>query len=115
MPRRLIDFAALCVASILFAFVIVVLIAATANAQEHHPHAKQDEEIHARFYSTWMMPDNPDRSCCNQRIAMLKNLSGLGIGLPVKIVADGSSSEIMANLNDNMMMPAELINLRMHH
>jgi hypothetical protein len=49
MPRRLIDFAALCVASILIAFVIVVLIAATANAEEHHPHPKQDEEIHARF------------------------------------------------------------------
>jgi hypothetical protein len=66
MPRRFIDCAALCVTSILLAFVIVFFIGATANAQEHH-HPKQDEEIHAKFYSTWMMPDDPQRSCCNRK------------------------------------------------
>jgi len=67
MPRKLLDCAAFCVASILIAFVIVVFIGAAANAQEQHQHPKQDEEIHNRFYSTWMMPDDPHRSCCNRR------------------------------------------------
>ncbi len=66
MPRRLVDCAALCIASILLAFAIVFVIGATASAQEHH-HPKQDEEIHARFYATWMMPDDPQRSCCNKK------------------------------------------------
>lgn len=29
-------------------------------AQEHHP-----RDIHEKFYSTWMMPDAPQTSCCN--------------------------------------------------
>ena len=31
-----------------------------------HSHPPQDEEAHERFYSTWYMPDNPSRSCCNK-------------------------------------------------
>jgi hypothetical protein len=48
------------------AFAIVVpSIATTASAQEHgHPPA--DMPIHEKFYSTWNMPDNPARSCCNK-------------------------------------------------
>jgi hypothetical protein len=34
-------------------------------AQHHHP--PQDQAIHEKFYSTWHMPDRPDRSCCNKR------------------------------------------------
>jgi len=36
-----------------------------ARAQDHH-HPPQDAELHEKFYSTWMMPDNPNRSCCNR-------------------------------------------------
>jgi hypothetical protein len=64
MRRGPIDHVRPCAASILIAFVTVFLAGATANAQEHR-HPKQDEEIHVRFYSTWMMPDNPQTSCCN--------------------------------------------------
>jgi hypothetical protein len=35
-----------------------------AVAQEHH-HPQQDQEIHEKFYSTWMMPDNRNVSCCH--------------------------------------------------
>jgi hypothetical protein len=66
MRRRILDCAMLCGASTLLAFVIVIIIGAAASAQEHH-HPKEHEELHYRFYSTWMMPDNPKRSCCNQQ------------------------------------------------
>jgi hypothetical protein len=33
-------------------------------AQQHH-HPPQDQAIHERFYSTWMMPDNRTVPCCN--------------------------------------------------
>ncbi len=35
------------------------------RAQEHH-HPAADAELHEKFYSTWMMPDKPERSCCNK-------------------------------------------------
>lgn len=31
-----------------------------------HQHPPQDEPLHEKFYSTWYMPDNPARSCCNK-------------------------------------------------
>jgi len=31
----------------------------------HHP--PQDVPLHEKFYSTWMMPDRPSASCCNNR------------------------------------------------
>src|SRR5262245_32231363 len=30
----------------------------------HHPLA--DMPLHEKFYSTWYMPDNPAKSCCNK-------------------------------------------------
>lgn len=36
-----------------------------ARAQEHN-HPPQDEAIHEKFYSNWMMPDEPAKSCCNR-------------------------------------------------
>src|SRR5262245_10851636 len=42
----------------------LVLVGSTAAAQHHHP--PQDEALHEKFYSTWYMPDNPARSCCNE-------------------------------------------------
>src|SRR5262245_33712023 len=40
-----------------------VFAASTAAAQHRHP--PQDQALHEKFYSTWYMPDNPARSCCN--------------------------------------------------
>ena len=34
-------------------------------AQEHRGHPQQDIEIHHKFYSNWMMPDNRVVSCCH--------------------------------------------------
>lgn len=38
-------------------------IAAKADPHQDHP---EDLPIHEKFYSTWYMPDNPARSCCNK-------------------------------------------------
>src|SRR5258705_9687636 len=43
---------------------ILILAVSSAIAQEHH-HPPQDQTIHERFYSTWMMPDNRNISCCH--------------------------------------------------
>jgi hypothetical protein len=40
--------------------------ASTAQAQEHRHHPPEDMPIHERFYSTWYMPDQPTKSCCNK-------------------------------------------------
>lgn len=37
-----------------------------ARAQDHN-HPGADAAIHERFYSTWMMPDKPNISCCNRQ------------------------------------------------
>ena len=42
----------------------LVSVVSTAAAQHRHP--PQDEALHETFYSTWYMPDNPARSCCNK-------------------------------------------------
>lgn len=34
-------------------------------AMAQHSHPKADEELHVKFYSTWMKPDEPTKSCCN--------------------------------------------------
>src|SRR5258708_39853722 len=45
---------------------ILILAISSAIAQEHH-HPPQDQAIHERFYSTWMMPDNRALSCCHKQ------------------------------------------------
>jgi hypothetical protein len=37
-----------------------------ARAQDHN-HPAADAAIHELFYSTWMMPDHPQISCCNRQ------------------------------------------------
>lgn len=44
---------------------LIVLLACMARAEEHQ-HPPQDAQIHEQFYSTWFMPDNPLKSCCNK-------------------------------------------------
>ena len=43
---------------------ILILAVGPAIAQEGH-HPPRDQAIHERFYSTWMMPQNRNVSCCN--------------------------------------------------
>jgi hypothetical protein len=45
---------------------ILILAVSSAIAQEPH-HPPQDQAIHERFYSTWMMPDNRTMSCCHNK------------------------------------------------
>ena len=45
---------------------ILTLAVSSAIAQEHH-HPPQDQTIHERFYSTWMMPDNRTMPCCHNQ------------------------------------------------
>jgi hypothetical protein len=45
---------------------ILILAVGPAIAQENH-HPARDHAIHERFYSTWMMPDNRNVSCCHNQ------------------------------------------------
>jgi hypothetical protein len=49
---------------VMTALIIFLYSVKISVAQEHH-HPPQDQEIHERFYSTWMMPDAPHVSCCH--------------------------------------------------
>lgn len=45
----------------------VLFLFAPAGAQElHRQHPPQDMPLHEKFYSTWHMPDQPTKSCCNK-------------------------------------------------
>ena len=48
-----------------FIIPMIVLFAIGAQAQEHNRHPVRDLALHEKFYSTWHMPDNPTKSCCN--------------------------------------------------
>ena len=47
------------------AFLVLIAFALPAKAQEHRSHPAADMALHEKFYSTWYMPDQPTRSCCN--------------------------------------------------
>jgi hypothetical protein len=53
-----------CVRVLVYAAVAMVSVQ-TSRAQ-HHGHPPQDLAVHEKFYSTWYMPDNPKKSCCNK-------------------------------------------------
>jgi len=44
---------------------LVLAGGATLAQEEHRHHPPQDMPLHERFYSTWFMPDEPTKSCCN--------------------------------------------------
>jgi hypothetical protein len=47
--------------------VMLALISTPIVAQERHAgHPAADLPTHEKFYSTWFMPDQPSRSCCNK-------------------------------------------------
>src|SRR5260370_25333276 len=65
-------------AAFTFAMIGPSLVPAELLAQEHHHptadmpvaqerhHPAADMALHERFYSTWFMPDEPNKSCCNK-------------------------------------------------
>ena len=47
--------------------VLLALISTPIVAQERHAaHPAADLPTHEKFYSTWFMPDQPNKSCCNK-------------------------------------------------
>jgi len=63
---------------VLLGWSLACFVIAKATAQEHGQHPPQDMSLHEKFYSTWFMPDQPDKSCCNKAdcyptIARFKN------------------------------------------
>jgi hypothetical protein len=69
-PRRAFHTAIVTLATLALALAILVLAGhfqlSQAQAQEHN-HPLADAPLHEKFYSTWMMPDKPERSCCNKQ------------------------------------------------
>jgi hypothetical protein len=66
--RRALEIVYLVLAAVALAFSIVMLAAYFQLSQAHeHNHPPADAAIHEKFYSTWMMPDDPKRSCCNRQ------------------------------------------------
>ena len=53
---------------LLFYAIILVGVPQYAAAQDHHHHhpAGLETQLHEKFYSTWYMPDEPTKSCCNK-------------------------------------------------
>ena len=46
--------------AVILSILVALFCTVRAHAQEHHP-----QEIHEKFYSTWMMPSNRTISCCH--------------------------------------------------
>jgi hypothetical protein len=47
-----------------------------AVAQDHHHPAGLETQLHEKFYSTWFMPDEPTKSCCNKADCYFKMVCG---------------------------------------
>ena len=44
---------------------LAFMSASLSAAAQDHRHPPHDVQLHEKFYSTWYMPDNPTKSCCN--------------------------------------------------
>jgi hypothetical protein len=68
ISKRTLSVAAVTLAVLVVAFVVLVVSSyfELSQAQEHH-HPPADAQLHEKFYSSWMMPDKPYRSCCNKQ------------------------------------------------
>lgn len=74
--------------------ILAALFIGNVKAQEHH-HLAQDQAIHERFYSTWMMPDNRNVSCChNEDCAPAESRFENGQWLARKVGDDGDFTPI---------------------
>src|SRR5258707_9245480 len=47
-------------------YITAGIMFAASTAAGQHQHLPQDEPLHEKFYSSWYMPDNPSKSCCNK-------------------------------------------------
>jgi hypothetical protein len=69
-PNRALQIGGLTLAGLALAIAIMMIAAflqlSQARAQDHR-HPAADAAIHEKFYSTWMMPDRPEISCCNRQ------------------------------------------------
>jgi hypothetical protein len=65
----------------------LALLLSPAAAQHHHP--PQDAQLHERFYSTWYMPDNPARSCCNKADCYPTEIKMVGSSIYARRREDG--------------------------
>jgi hypothetical protein len=58
-----------------------------ATAQHRHP--PEDEPLHEKFYSTWYMPDDPSKSCCNKADCYPTEARFLGANIYARRREDG--------------------------
>ena len=47
-------------------FLVLIASVVPVKAQEHRAHPVADLPLHEKFYSSWYMPDQPTKSCCNK-------------------------------------------------
>jgi hypothetical protein len=66
---------------------VIVFVVSPAAAQHRHP--PQDEALHEKFYSTWYMPDNLARSCCNNADCYPTEIEYVGGNIYAKRREDG--------------------------
>ena len=59
-----------------------------AQAQDHY-HPPQDVQLHEKFYSTWFLPDQPTKSCCNKQDCYPTETKYVGISVFARRREDG--------------------------
>lgn len=55
-----------------------------------HSHPSEHAELHHEFYSTWYMPDNPTKSCCNKADCYPTEIRIIGGRIEAKRREDGA-------------------------
>jgi hypothetical protein len=70
--------------------VVALGVSSGAAAQEHGFHPPQDMPLHEKFYSTWYMPDNPTKSCCNKADCYPTEVKHVGTTLLARRREDGA-------------------------
>jgi hypothetical protein len=75
-------------ARVLVYAVAAMISVQTARAQ-HHGHPPQDLAVHEKFYSTWYMPDDPKKSCCNRADCYPTEIQMQGANIFAKRREDG--------------------------
>ena len=71
-------------------FLLWLMLPAVAQEGPTHSHPPQDASIHEQFYSTWYMPDNPSRSCCDKRDCYPTEIRYVGNRIEARRREDGA-------------------------
>lgn len=80
------------------AVLAVALVTVTSAAAQHRHHPVADMPLHEKFYSTWYMPDQPTKSCCNnQDCAPVSEVRFVGGHIEARRVSDGQWLRIPRN------------------